>query len=496
MTGSVRDHTPRWYRPRSLRGQILLWLAPWILVGAVVAGGAFWVSYSALIHTFMEYQMEVLARSHATGGPVAASHSGSDSNTNATDRTMDTGLGLDPLPLLSDVNILDWGAFAVQIWSADGRLLAASRPDTAVPLQAAPGHHRLRADGAWAPGWRVYSAAAAGPYQRRVQVLQSEKFLQEEVAVRTLYVIVPMALLVPALLFTLWVVVGRASQSLRSVADEVAQRDDRSLGAIRMDRVPEEIVPLVGSFNALLARLGEAFAAQRRFVQDAAHELRTPMAAMALQMENLRPFVPMGDAQQQFAQLDAGMRRAQHLVGQLLRLSRQEAPVAAQASTAPVDITALLRDSVGQLMPLADQRRIDVGFAGDGQVAVHAAASELRSVFDNLLDNALRYTPEGGAVEVRLHRLDSGAVVDIMDTGPGIPPDLLERVFDRFFRVPGNDADGSGLGLAITRAAALRHGLRVELRARDDGANGLVARVHLPAPQDPSHGPQPLLTPG
>ncbi|MBV7455714.1 two-component sensor histidine kinase [Acidovorax sp. sif1233] len=485
MTGPVREHAARWYRPRSLRGQILLWLAPWILVGAVVAGCAFWASYSALIHTFMQYQMEVLARSPAAGGQGPAGTSdGGDGR--------DAGHGVEPLPLLSDTNILDWGAFAVQVWSADGRLLATSRPDTGVPLQAAPGHGLLRTHDAWAPGWRVYTAPAAGPHQRRVQVLQSEKFLQEEVAVRTLYVIVPMALLVPALLFTLWLVVGRASRSLRLVADEVAQRDDRSLGAIRMDRVPEEIVPLVGSFNALLARLGEAFAAQRRFVQDAAHELRTPMAAMALQLENLRPFVPAGDAQQQFAQLDAGMRRARHLVGQLLRLSRQEAPVAAQASAAPVDITALLRDSVGQLMPLADQRRIDVGFAGDGQVAVHAAASELRSVFDNLLDNALRYTPEGGAVEVRLHRLDSGAVVDIMDTGPGIPPDLLERVFDRFFRVPGNDADGSGLGLAITRAAALRQGLRVELRARDDGAAGLLARVHLPPPQP---APAPLLTP-
>ena len=486
MTGHAHRNEPRWYQPRSLRGQILMGLAPWILVGAVAAGGAFWASYSALIHTFMEYQMEVLARSHAAGGvgPAPATHSSA---------ARDTGQGIDPLPALSDLHLVDWGAFAVQVWSADGRLLAASRADTGVPLQSAPGYRQVRAGGAWAPGWRVYTAPPSGPHQRQVQVLQSEKFLQDEVAERTLYVIVPMALLVPVLLFTLWRVVGRASRSLRMVADEVAQRDDRSLGAIRMDRMPEEIVPLVGSFNALLARLADAFAAQRRFVQDAAHELRTPMAAMALQMENLRPLVPAGDAQQQFAQLDAGMRRAQHLVGQLLRLSRQEAPVLAQAPIAPVDITALLRDSVGQLMPLADQRRIDVGFAGDGLVAVHAAASELRSVFDNLLDNALRYTPEGGAVEVRLHRLESGAVVDIMDTGPGIPPELLERVFDRFFRVPGNDADGSGLGLAITRAAALRQGLRVELRARDDGATGLVARVHLtPLPLIPP----PLLTPG
>lgn len=471
-TGRTSTGAPsRWYHFRSLRGQLLAWLAPWVVVGAVVAGWAFYASYGLVLHTFMQTQMEVLARYHVPGG---------------------RGDGPPPLPVLSDESVFQWGAFVVQVWSADGQLLATSSasPRAAVPLQAAPGHRLVQQGAGWEQGWRVYTAPPTAPGQQRVQVLQSEQFLQEEVWGRTLYVLLPLALLVPALLFTLWWVVGRASRSLRVVAQEVARRDDRSLGAIPLGpagRVPEEIVPLVASFNALLARLGEAFAAQRRFVQDAAHELRTPMAAMALQMENLRPWVPPGEAQQQFAQLDAGMRRAQHLVGQLLRLSRQEAPASAQPP-APVDITAVLRDSVGQWMPLADQRNIEVGFDGTEQVVLQASAVDLRSVFDNLLDNALRYTPEGGSVEVRLHRLDAGhagspgegsVVVDVVDTGPGIPPDLLERVFDRFFRVPGTSADGSGLGLAITRAAALRQGLRVELLARSDGVNGLVARVHL-----------------
>lgn len=471
-TGRTSTGAPsRWYHFRSLRGQLLAWLAPWVVVGAVVAGWAFYASYGLVLHTFMQTQMEVLARYHVPGG---------------------RGDGPPPLPVLSDESVFQWGAFVVQVWSADGQLLATSSasPRAAVPLQAAPGHRLVQQGAGWEQGWRAYTAPPAAPGQQRVQVLQSEQFLREEVWGRTLYVLLPLALLVPALLFTLWWVVGRASRSLRVVAQEVARRDDRSLGAIPLGpagRVPEEIVPLVASFNALLARLGEAFAAQRRFVQDAAHELRTPMAAMALQMENLRPWVPPGEAQQQFAQLDAGMRRAQHLVGQLLRLSRQEAPASAQPP-APVDITAVLRDSVGQWMPLADQRNIEVGFDGTEQVVLQASAVDLRSVFDNLLDNALRYTPEGGSVEVRLHRLDAGhagspgegsVVVDVVDTGPGIPPDLLERVFDRFFRVPGTSADGSGLGLAITRAAALRQGLRVELLARSDGVSGLVARVHL-----------------
>ncbi|MCY1378481.1 Adaptive-response sensory-kinase SasA [compost metagenome] len=130
-------------------------------------------------------------------------------------------------------------------------------------------------------------------------------------------------------------------------------------------------------------------------------------------------------------------------------------------------------------MVLADARRIDVGFEGLTAAVVHAPAAELRSVFDNLIDNALRYAPEGGVVDVRLHRVDGQAVVDVLDNGPGIPPTELERVFDRFFRVPGAAVGGSGLGLAIARTAAERHGLRIELRNRDDGP-GLRARVVLP----------------
>ena len=221
-----------------------------------------------------------------------------------------------------------------------------------------------------------------------------------------------------------------------------------------------------------------ALANSTRFMQDAAHELRTPMAAIRLQIENLRGHVPAGDAAERFAQLEGGVERAQHLIEQLLRLSRQEG--SPPAVRGPVDVSALLRDSVGQLMVLADQRRIDVGFEGRVAPLVSAPPSELRSVFDNLIDNAVRYAPEGGVVDVRLHMIDGQPVVDVLDDGPGIPPEQLERVFDRFVRVAGAPAGGSGLGLAIARAAALRNGLRIVLANRADGP-GLLARVYLPA---------------
>jgi signal transduction histidine kinase len=192
--------------------------------------------------------------------------------------------------------------------------------------------------------------------------------------------------------------------------------------------------------------------------------------------------VPAGDAAERFAQLEAGVTRAQHLIEQLLRLSRQESAAPA-AGAESVDVAALLRESLGQLMVVADRRRIDVGFDGSVAPLVSAPAAELRSVFDNLIDNALRHSPEGGVVDVRLHEVQGQPVVDVVDNGPGIPQEFMGRVFDRFFRVPGTSAGGSGLGLAIARTAALRHGLRIALRNRSEdgeGGTGLIARVYLP----------------
>jgi two-component system OmpR family sensor kinase len=174
-----------------------------------------------------------------------------------------------------------------------------------------------------------------------------------------------------------------------------------------MDHVPREIAPLVVSFNGLLARLRDAFATQRRFVQDAAHELRTPIAAVGLQLENLRGDLAGGASAQRFAQLEAGVQRAQRLVDQLLRLSRQQsAPV--EAGPQPVDVHAVLRESINTLIALADQRRIDLGLVDAAEprapVLLTCQSSDLRSVLDNLIENALRYTPEGGVVDVRVGR--------------------------------------------------------------------------------------------
>ncbi|CAN7633613.1 ATP-binding protein [Variovorax paradoxus] len=461
----------RWWRPRSLRTQLLFWLVTLHLVAAALTAWFTFVAYGDLVHNALDEQMRLVADSYAGSDPP---------------RT--------PRPLDGNAALVR-GAFVVQLWSADGRTLRASSwpPLAVVPLQPQPGFSDASADAPAPSRWRVFTAEA-GPRadQPRVQVLQNEDYRRRRALRRALLEGLPIALLLPLALLILWLIVSAASRSLRAVARDVASQDERRPTELSLARVPDEIAPLVQAFNQLLSRMRSAFATQRRFVQDAAHELRTPMAAIGLQIENLRAHVPAGEATERFNQLEAGVTRAQHLIEQLLSLSRQDAPGRPMPGE-PVDIETLLRESVSQLMVLADARRVDIGFEGSIAPVVQAPAAELRSVFDNLIDNALRYAPEGGVVDVRLHEVDGDAVVDVLDNGPGIPASAIGRVFDRFFRVPGAPVGGSGLGLAIARTAAERHGLRIELRNRDEaeegGSPGLLARVHLPAASMP-------LTPG
>jgi signal transduction histidine kinase len=228
----------------------------------------------------------------------------------------------------------------------------------------------------------------------------------------------------------------------------------------------------------LLTRLRDAFASQRRFVQDAAHELRTPITAMTLQLENLKACAKDAETASQVAQFEAGLKRTKRLIEQLLRLARQEAPQKVDAA-ATVDLAQFLRDLISDLMPCADHRDIDLGLNLDIGATVRVNPHDLRSLLHNLLDNALRYTPEHGVVDVRLRAGSGRIVVEIVDGGPGIPPDLLPRVFDRFFRIEGSDTEGSGLGLAIAKHAAERNRIDLHLDNRIE-RSGLVARVTFP----------------
>jgi signal transduction histidine kinase len=436
----------------SLRRALLLWLVPlFVVVGAATAAYSYW-SYGRMVSEFMDEQMHQLAQS------IAASEQ--------------------PMPPIapSGQRIRQMGTFVIQVWGADGKLQATSWPQLAAARQPDPGFHDLSLDGA---RWRVYTTPMQGGSGHSVQVFQSGDFRSELAAERAGAAILPLLILLPLAILVLWGVAGAMSRAIADIGRTAASQDAHRVADLPLERVPQELKPLVQSFNNLLGRVRDAFAAQGRFVQDAAHELRTPITAVALQLENVRRELPDGACKQTFSQLEAGVTRAQRLVEQLLKLSRQQAPVA--EASREVNLHTQLHESMNALIGLADQRNIDLGIVGEIEgrpPTLRCAPGDLRSVLDNLIENALRYTPEGGVVDV--HVISDGArpAIEVIDSGPGIPPHLLPRVFDRFFRVPGSAAGGSGLGLAIAQAAAQRCGLRVRLRNRDD-RSGLVARIEL-----------------
>lgn len=435
----------------SLRRALMLWLLPlFVLVGAASAAFSYW-TYARMVAGFMDDQMQQLAQSIA-----------------ANDEAVQ-------LPEVTPERVEKWGAYVAQIWSAEGALRASSLPALAVPLQQAGGFHDVQHEGR---RWRVFVAAPAQPGAPAVQVMQSERFRAHLAAERAGAALAPVLILLPLSMLALWFVARAMSRALQGIAQEAARQDEHSIRELPLDRVPQEIAPLVVSFNSLLRRLSDAFAAQRRFVQDAAHELRTPITAVGLQLETLRADVCCGATEDRFNQLEAGIKRAQRLVDQMLKMSRHQVAVPDAHTT--VDLQSQLHESMNTLIALADQRNIDLGLVGPETPAdpltLRCAVGDFRSLLDNLIENALRYTPEGGVVDVRLLNEGGKPAVEVVDTGPGIPADLLPRVYDRFFRVPGNGSAGSGLGLSIAQSAAQRCGLRLTLRNRDD-RSGLIARV-------------------
>lgn len=432
----------------SMRRALMLWLVPvFLLVGAASAGLSYW-TYARMVNGFMDEQMQQLAQSFAAYPAATPLQHGGD-------------------------RVYDWGAFVVQTFGADGQADATSWPQLTLPLQPQAGFQDVVHEG---KHWRAF--VAQGASGRRVQVVQSGSFRTSLAAGRAGAAMAPVLVLLPLSMLILWGVARAMSAALQEIGRQAAQQDEHTISELTLTRVPQEIQPLVTSFNSLLRRLRDAFATQRRFVQDAAHELRTPIAAIGLQLENCRGDLTCGASEERFSQLEAGVRRAQRLVDQLLRLSRQEA--AGADGVGMVDLQAQLRESINTLIALADQRNIDLGLVGPEHTSqpftLRCAPGDLRSLLDNLIENALRYTPEGGVVDVRLVQDGGRVAFEVVDTGPGIPQEMLPRVFDRFFRVPGNGANGSGLGLSIAQAAAQRCGLAITLRNRQD-RSGLIARV-------------------
>ncbi|MDD5001649.1 MAG: ATP-binding protein, partial [Thiomonas arsenitoxydans] len=249
-------------------------------------------------------------------------------------------------------------------------------------------------------------------------------------------------------------------------------RSEADLQPLPQTDVPQEILPFVHSINRLLQRLNASMEQQRRFVADAAHELRTPIAVLSMQVDNLKPLQLEPQARQRIGALQDGLRRARTVVEQLLSLARSQGEQTTLRQT--LDPSGVMREVITDLLPLAESRGIDLGIDRAEKVEIDTDPAQLYTLLRNAVDNSLRYTPEGGRVDLRVRAEGERAVIEVQDSGPGIAPEQLQRVFDPFVRLPGAQSEGSGLGLSIIRQIALRLGGEVALQNAAEG--GLILR--------------------
>ncbi len=313
---------------------------------------------------------------------------------------------------------------------------------------------------------------------QQLTILAAETMVKRNALVREILfgMLIPELLLMLVSISVVWFGVRSGLEPLASLRRELAGRSQADLSPVRVN-VPEEIQPVVTEINELLERLQHSLASQRNFVSDAAHQLRTPIAALQAQVEATASESP-AETRTRLEGILIAAQRLSHLVDQMLALARAE-PSKAQTQS-EISLEALVQQAAEIWLPYAIAKRIDLGFELE-PATVHGNGLLLQELLGNLLDNAVRYTPEGGTITVACGEAEGHAWLTVEDSGPGIPDTEKDRVFERFYRLPGSESSGSGLGLAITRQITLQHGGSISV-GRSLRLNGACFRVELPIP--------------
>ncbi|MEO8643830.1 ATP-binding protein [Pseudomonas sp.] len=290
--------------------------------------------------------------------------------------------------------------------------------------------------------------------------------------------LLPFLILFPVLLLVVGDLVRKLFRPIAALSDEIDQRDEQALHPIDENHLPTEIRPFVVAINRLLTRVAQSMEAQRRFIADAAHELRSPMTALSLQAERLSATEMSAVAYERLLPLSRGIERSRKLIDQLLALATAQS--SSDRSQTSVSVHEVYRRVLEDLLPLAERKRIDIGVESIEDVQVTINEMDLLILVKNLVDNAIRYTPVGGRVDLTVELAQETVILQVKDSGPGISAEEQMLVFDPFYRSLGTDETGSGLGLSIVKAIADRTGAHIRLSFSDEmKKNGLCVSVWL-----------------
>lgn len=316
----------------------------------------------------------------------------------------------------------------------------------------------------------------------RLAISQESDFRNEIARDGALRTVMPFLVLVPVLLLVVADLVRKLFRPIAALSREIDQRDEQELHPIEHRHLPIEVRLFVVAINRLLTRVSQSMEFQRRFVADAAHELRSPLTALSLQAERLAEAEMSGLAQERLAVLRQGIERGRSLLDQLLTLAKAQST--SEVPRLPVSLQAVYRRVLEDLMPLAEAKHLDIGVEGRQDVEVWVSELDLVAVVKNLVDNAIRYTPAGGRIDLSIGVAQGRVELRVQDDGPGIPEAERERVFDPFYRVLGSEQLGSGLGLSIVQTITQRLAADVRLDYTDaTRRSGLSITVSLPLGQ-------------
>ncbi|KQU66148.1 MULTISPECIES: ATP-binding protein [unclassified Rhizobacter] len=418
----------------SLQFRLSLWMAVLLLATAVAAGA---VSFFWALHEANELQDDLLEQTAALvlAGQLAI---------NPVEPVAATGA---PQPSVV-VELVDTVA-------GQPRVIGIGR----LPPDLPDGLDTHVADGR---PWRMLLAHL--PDGRRFIVAQRTDRRDDIAQDSALATLVPLVALLPVVALLVRVVIRSTLRPIAQASRQLDRQGDAALVDVPAGAMPDEVRPFVTSINALLRRLTESLEQQRRFIADAAHELRSPITALTVQAENLEHAEMSPEARRRFVPLREGLSRSRALLEQLLSLARAQARPAGDAvPQPPVALHEVVREVVSDLVAMAEAGNVDLGVTRLDAVQVAGTPVDLHTLVRNAVDNAVRYTPPGGRVDVSIERDGAQALLRVDDTGPGIPPDQRERVFDAFYRVVGTQPTGSGLGLSIARGIAQRLGGQIAL---------------------------------
>lgn len=433
----------------SLRGRLLWFLLAAITIAAVAQA---FIAYRTALQDadqIFDYHMQQMALSLRSRIPLTSTEETANVET----------------PVAGNDDLV------VQVWSPDGVQVFKSVSHARLPQRAVLGFSNVRANGTT---YRIFSIQANSQTVQVAQDLAVRRSMASNLALRTLG---PIAVMMPILMLVVWWVVSGSLEPVARVRKQVASRQADDLSPVSEAGLPDEVRPLVHELNLLFGRVRTAFDAQQHFVGDAAHELRTPLAALKLQVQSLERANDNPEARRvAIGRLGAGIERATRLVEQLLVLARQEASATPHQN---VDLAGVAKRAVADLVGLAQARSIDLGLQRADSADIQGQPDALMILARNLVDNAIKYTPNGGTVDVSVVADKDAVRLTVEDSGPGIPPEERERVFDRFYRVPGSDAAGSGLGLAIIKSIAQQHGATLAL-GESARLGGLEVTVTFP----------------